>query len=254
MAPGRAGCHPARMAGGLHLSYVAFFGRTLSEYLEMFALPLEELRRGSTLDCPSGPDSFVAEACDTGCAVTGCDPMYALEPAALAASARENLAESFRVIDDQRDRLSFRDYEAFKRAKVEALDAFLVDYAAHRDRYVAASLPVLSFPDRAFDRVLAANFLFAYANTEYGGLYDGREFDLDFHLRSVTDICRVARREIRFSPVGSFDPPPRPHAYRDPVRAHLERLGWTTALVPSGYQSGLADFNDVLVARREGAA
>ena len=238
------------MPGGLHIPFVAFFGRTLAEYLEMFALDLGELRAGTTLDCPSGPDSFVAEACALGCAVSGVDPMYAHDPPDLAGRARANLDESFAHIDAQLDRLSFRDYPAFKCAKYDALGAFLRDYAANRARYIAASLPVLPFADRSFDRVLAANFLFTYANTEFGGLYDGREFDLDFHLQSVTEIARVARSEIRLTPMGSFDPPPRPHAYRDAVRARLEELGWRTELVRSSYQSGLAEFNDVLVARR----
>ena len=216
----------------------------------MFAISADELRAGTTLDCPSGPDSFIAEACALGCDVAGIDPMYAHEPQELATRARANLDESFVHIDAQLERLTFRDYPAFKRAKYEALDAFLRDYAANRGRYIAASLPVLPFADRSFDRVLAANFLFTYANTEFGGLYDGREFDLDFHLQSVTEIARVARSEIRLTPMGSFDPPPRPHAFRDAVRARLEELGWRTELVRSSYQSGLAGFNDVLVARR----
>lgn len=238
------------MPAGLHLPFVAFFGRTLAEYLEMFAVSIEDLRQGTTLDCPSGPDSFVAEACALGCAVRGIDPMFAHEPAELAARARRNLDESFTHIDAQLERLAFRDYAAFKRDKYSALDAFLRDFAANRARYIAANLPSLPFADGTFDRVLAANFLFTYANTDFGGLYDGREFDLDFHLASVTEIARVARREIRLTPTGSFDPPPRPHAYRDAVRARLEELGWRTELVPSTYQSGLKDFNDVLVATR----
>jgi hypothetical protein len=238
------------MTSGLRLPHVAFFGRTLAEYLEMFAISLDELRDGTTLDCPSGPDSFVAEACALGCEVSGVDPMYAYEPDALATRARRNLDASFVHIDAQRERLTFRDYDSFKRAKYEALDAFLRDYAEHRMRYLAASLPALPIADRSFDRVLAANFLFSYANTEFGGLYEGREFDLEFHLASVEEISRITRREIRLVPMGSFDPPPRPHSYRDPVSEHLERLGWATSLVPSSYQSGLAGFSDVLVARR----
>lgn len=240
------------MSAGLHIPFVAFFGRTLPEYLEMFSISLEELRVGTTLDCPSGPDSFVAEACDAGCHVSGCDPMYAWSPDELRRRGRANLDDSFRSIDAQVDRLTFRDYAAFKQAKYDAIARFASDYERHHGsgRYIAASLPALPFADRSFDRILAANFLFTYANTRHGGLYEGEEFDLDFHLRSVEELARVARREIRLAPMGSFDPPPRPHAFRDPVRARLEELGWTTELVRSSYQSGLADFNDLLLARR----
>ena len=62
------------MPTGLHLPYVAFFGRTLAEYLDMFCISLDQLREGSTLDCPSGPDSFVAEACAAGCDAVGGAP------------------------------------------------------------------------------------------------------------------------------------------------------------------------------------
>ena len=122
------------MTGGLLMSDVAFFGRTLAEYLEMFAITLDELREGTTLDCPSGPDSFVAEACAAGCQVSGVDPMYTFEPDELMTAARDNLDVCFTQIDAQRDKLTFRDYDAFKRAKYEALEIFLRDDALHRSR------------------------------------------------------------------------------------------------------------------------
>ena len=42
-----------------HLKQVAFFGRTLAEYLKMFSLDLEALRGVKILDVASGPGSFV---------------------------------------------------------------------------------------------------------------------------------------------------------------------------------------------------
>lgn len=246
------------MPAGFHIPFVAFFGRTLAECLDMFALSADELRGTTTLDCPSGPDSFVAEGCDAGLSITGCDPMFAHEPAELARLARANVERCLSEIESQNraeaGTLVFRDYAAFRAAKLDALERFLADYAANRHRYVAARLPDLPFADGSFDRVCAANFLLTYAPRAAGGLYDGEEFDLAFHLRSVESIARIARREIRIAPMGSFDPPPRPHAYRDPIRARLEALGWRTELVPSGLDSGLASFNDLLIARRRGAA
>lgn len=240
------------MPRGFRIPFVAFFGRTLEEYLAMFAIARDDLAHGPVLDCPSGPDSFVAEARAAGFDATGCDPMYALAPDELAERGRANIEAAFAAIDAQRDTLVFSDLERFRASKRDALERFLADYRAHRDdgRYRAASLPSLPFADRSFDLVLAANFLFSYANARHGGLYEGEEFDLDFHLRSVTEIARVASREIRLVPMGSFDPPARPHDFRDPVRAHLESLGFATELVPSHHDAGLAGFNDVLVARR----
>lgn len=240
------------MSGGLRLSQVEFFGRTLAECLDMFALSVEELRTGRTLDCPSGPDSFVAEANDAGCEVVGIDPQFACSPEELRFLGLDSLARCEQMIRDRPEALTFRDVDAFLRAKHDALERFLADYEAHRGdgRYVAASLPRLPFADRSFDRVCAANFLFSYAPIEAGGLYEGHEFDLPFHLRAIEEIARIARHEIRLVPMGSFDPPPRPHAYRDPAIARLRELGFTVELVPTRFDSGLAAFNDVLVARR----
>jgi len=235
---------------GFHIPWVAFFGRTLAEYLAMFAIDLDELRRGSTLDCPSGPDSFVAEAREAGCDVLGCDPLYALDPDALEAGARANVNDCLAAIESQEGALVFADYAAFRRSKLEALDRFLDDYRRHRESYVAASLPGLPFGDGSFDRVLGANFLFAYAHASHGGLYEGSEFDLDFHLRSVEGMARVARSEIRLVPMGSFSPPPRPHDFREPVAEHLRGLGFRVHFEPARYDSGLGAFDDVLVARR----
>ena len=56
-----AGANP-----GFHIPWVAFFGRTLAEYLAMFARGLDGLRLGSTPDCPSGLDRFLAGARSLG--------------------------------------------------------------------------------------------------------------------------------------------------------------------------------------------
>jgi hypothetical protein len=147
---------------GFHLPAVAFFGRTLEEYLAMFAIAPDDLARGRVLDCPSGPDSFVAEACALGFDATGCDPMYALPPDELAERGRANVEACLAAIDAQRDTLVFAEFERFRDAKRDALERFPADYRAHHGdgRYRAASLPALPFADRSFDLVLAANFLF----------------------------------------------------------------------------------------------
>jgi hypothetical protein len=235
---------------GFRLPWVAFFGRTLAEYLCMFVVDIDELRVGTTLDCPSGPDSFVADARAAGCEVTGCDPMYSLAPEEILSRGRDNVDRCLAAIEAQPGALTFSDYDAFKRAKYDALLGFVADYARHREAYVPATLPALPFADHSFDRVLGANFLFAYASLADGGLYEGTEFDLEFHLRSIREIARVARHEIRLSPMGTFSPPPRPHPYREPAAELLRTLGFAVEFRPSEFDSGLAGFNDVLVASR----
>ena len=60
------------------LDRVAFYGRTMSEYLMMFGLDdVTSLKKHDTiLDCPSGSSSFVAEAVELGINAVGCDPLF----------------------------------------------------------------------------------------------------------------------------------------------------------------------------------
>ena len=61
------------------LDKVAFYGRTLLEYLKMFHIDdINHLKRyNKILDCPSGASSFVAEANNRYAINTiGCDPLF----------------------------------------------------------------------------------------------------------------------------------------------------------------------------------
>jgi hypothetical protein len=63
----------------LKLDRIAFYGRTLGEYLLMFGInDIASLERYNTiLDCPSGASSFVAEAnTEHGIQAIGCDRLF----------------------------------------------------------------------------------------------------------------------------------------------------------------------------------
>jgi hypothetical protein len=53
-----------------------FYGRTFSQYIDMFDLNVLDLKNSKILDVPSGPASFVSEATRKGMNVIGIDPMY----------------------------------------------------------------------------------------------------------------------------------------------------------------------------------
>jgi hypothetical protein len=76
------------------LEGIAFFGRTLNEYLGMFAISLDELKGKKILDCPSGPASFIAEATKLGIEAIGCDPLYVADYQQLADKARNDIIQS----------------------------------------------------------------------------------------------------------------------------------------------------------------
>ncbi len=241
------------------LRSVAFFGRTLAEYLEMFALDLDELRGRRILDVASGPGSFVAEALAVGLDVTGCDPIYAQDTAMITAQGKRDIDACREQIRRNPGVLVYEDIEKFYAEKYSALERFAADFR-HRSgesRYLAGALPVLPFEDGSFDLVLSANFLMVYAPLADGGMHDGDGFGLAFHSRAFRELARVTRRELRVPGMHTWSQPPKQHPYCEPLMAELEALGFAVELVPSHYDDGCQagdregkPVNGVLVARR----
>lgn len=238
------------------LRSVAFFGRTLAEYLQMFSLDLAELRGQKILDVASGPGSFIAEALDLGFDATGCDPMYSGDPEAITAQGKADIDACREQIRRNPGVLVYDDVDAFYAAKYAALERFAADFRRQRNtgRYVAGALPELPFAEGTFDLVLTGNFLLVYAPLEDGGMHAGRDFGLDFHLRSVTELARVTRGEIRIPGMHTWTQPPERHPYCGPMIDRLKGMGLKVALVQSHYDDGCSavtpSCNQVLVARR----
>lgn len=247
-------------AGRFRLRQVAFFGRTLDEYLEMFALDLGALRGRRVLDVASGPGSFVAECLARGLDVTGCDPQYARDADAIVAQGRADVDACREQIRRNPESLQYADIDAFYRAKHVALDRFSADFRSRggEGRYVTGCLPALPFADRAFDLVLSANLLMIYAPLADGGMHDGFDFDLDFHLRAVTELARVARHEVRIPGMHTWGRMPVSHPYCEPMMAQFENAGYRVELVASRYDDGASILNPasnrILVATRSAPA
>jgi hypothetical protein len=230
---------------------VSFFGRTFDEYMQMFALHEAALRGLQVLDCPSGPDSFVAVANARGLQVTGCDPVFGGGADELRARAKANIEATFDALARATNPFTFRDPAKFRQDKFDALDAFVADYRTHgATRYVHAALPALPFTDRSYDLVLSSHFLFCYASVEDGGMLDHAEFDPGFHLKSIRELTRVARREVRMTPTHAMHLPPRHHPYLEAAMHEFRALGFDARLEPSTYDDGFAPLVEVLVATR----
>jgi len=69
---------------------------------------------------------------------------------------------------------------------------FLSDFeqGLEEGRYSAAELPKLPFEDTSFDLALCSHFLFLYSE----------HLDLDFHIKAISEMLRVAS-EVRIFPV-----------------------------------------------------
>jgi hypothetical protein len=176
---------------------VAFIGRTLDEYRQMFDLDLEAWAGQRVLDCPAGACSFVAAARERGIEATGADRLYDRSAAALAARCTADIDSAMAALDGVEHLYRwtvYDDVDELTSYRQRAASRFLHDYSHRGERYVPAELPSLPFPDGAFDLVLSAHLLF---------LYDDR-LDAAFHHRSVRELLRVGD-QLRVFPLHGFD-------------------------------------------------
>lgn len=237
----RAAATPA-----LDLPTVSFFGRTLAEYSQFFALDLPALRGCDVLDVAAGPSSFAAEACQRRIDAVAVDPFYGAPADDLGARITADYDRMFAQIRAN-PRLfkvgaSPRFFDSIEAAELDrrvAAQRFLNDYAAHfaHGRYVGAALPHLPFFDRTFDLVLCAHLLFVYA----------ARFDFDWHLAACRELVRVSAGEVRIHPL--CGPDGRPYPKLAALRRELKASGIESEVIPVPYEF-FAGTNVTLVLRR----
>ncbi|MFF1903651.1 methyltransferase domain-containing protein [Kitasatospora sp. NPDC058218] len=200
--------------------------RSFDEYRAMFALSDHDLSL-RILDCPGGAASFVAVAGARGTDAVAVDPQYAHGTDRLGALVLKEIDHKHAaLVANASDFLWtwFEDVENYTRLRTEAARTFAADAAARPDRYLAASLPRLPFADRSFDLVLSSHLLFSY----------GAQLDEEFHLNSLIELARVARREVRLFPL-VLHTSDRPYEPLDRIRHELAGHGIATRLQQVDY-------------------
>jgi hypothetical protein len=143
--------------------------------------------RRRILGCGDGPASFNADMTAAGFSVVSCDPLYAFD----ATRIREQFEASIEPLISQ-VRSNLHNYvwsyhqgpDELLRYRKAVLASFSSDYpqGLGQGRYVVGALPTLPFARNQFDLALCSHLLFLYSAT----------LVLDFHLKSVVDLCRVA--------------------------------------------------------------
>jgi len=210
--------------------HVAFFGRSIEEYVEMFDLELDDLKGKRLLDCSAGPAAFACQAANLGIEVVAVDPMYG----ATAEELRRVVDHDTEVVklksNDNRNLLYDEVVAPDERRK--AMEIFLTDFntgkASHR--YVEGCLPNLPFPDATFDMALSSNFLFLYSDIASSGMLTTSKFDYEFHLKSIMELLRIARKELRIYPLRAPGAPE--HAYLPKIMGALKEQGYLVVLQP----------------------
>ena len=176
------------------LDQVVPWGRSFDEYVAMFALSAEDLRR-SFVGCGDGPASFNADLSARGGRIISIDPLYQFSAEQIAT----RIDETYEIVMEQtrRNRHEFvwnliPSVADLGRARMAAMRRFLADYdLGKRDgRYLPASLPSLPFRDCQFDLVLCSHFLFLYSEQR----------SLEFHIASILEMMRVSK-EARIFPL-----------------------------------------------------
>lgn len=162
-----------------------------------------------------------------GADVVAADILYELSGEVLAAKGAADLDELGQgMIGAEDDYVwdEFGDVDGQVRVRTTALQDFIQDYHAHRERYVAATLPHVPFADNQFDTVLSVHFLFCYANLL--GFYH--------HLTTIKELLRVSKDEVRIFPLVSNGGVV--HPYLPELMAELEAFGHKPEVVRVPYE------------------
>lgn len=213
------------------LDEVVPWGRSMEEYRLMFDLSQEDLRK-SILGCGDGPASFNREMTDKGHSVISIDPIYRFSAAKIEQRVQETYAlviEPLHANPDNYIWTQFKDPAHLGRHRLRTMRHFLEDYELGRQegRYLAQSVPNLSFEDSGFDLALCSHFLFLYS----------AQLSYEFHRNAILELCRVAG-ELRIFPL--LDLACRPSRYVSQLVSELSDLNYGVVIqrVPYEFQRG----------------
>ncbi len=209
------------------LEKVVPWGRSLDEYVAMFALDSNDLGK-RILGCGDGPASFNAALTRRSGSVLSIDPIYQFSAAEIAGRIEQTydiVMEQMRQNADEFSWSHIGSIEALGQLRMGAMRDFLADYpqGKHAGRYIPGKLPKLPFNDGAFELALCSHFLFLYSG----------HYDLEFHLMSLRELCRVAR-EVRVFPVMELGSVKSRHV--EAVASELAAEGYRVSLEKVDYE------------------
>ena len=225
---------------GFELADVVPWGRSFDEYLAMFALTADDVKK-PIVGCGDGPASFNAVLTARGGTARSLDPLYAFD----ADEIRRRIDEVVPVVLEQTRQSAgdfvwshIRSIEELRVVRLAAMEQFLADYEhpASRSRYQAGALPTLPYGDGDFALALCSHFLFLYSE----------HLPLQFHVDSIVEMCRVAA-EARIFPLLELGGAESRHLR--PLIDVMRGRGFSTTVVPVPYEFQRGG-NQMLVVRK----
>lgn len=193
----------------------------------MFALSDDDLTK-PILGCGDGPASFNAELTKRGGTIVSVDPLYAYGVDDISKRIEETfdqIIQETRMNVDEFVWENIRTIDELGKVRRKAMLDFLSDYPRGKleSRYIAESVPFLSFSDDSFGLAVVSHFLFLYSD----------HLDLDFHIDTITELCRVCG-ETRVFPLLQLGATPSPHV--EPLSEHFRANGYEVAQVQVPYE------------------
>ncbi len=178
----------------IHYENIVPWGRAYIEYVNMFDLKPDFLSK-KVLGCGDGPAAFNSVGNAFGGNITSIDPIFSLSKKDIEKRINETFGEVINQTKLNADKFNWEMYgsvEALGKIRMKSMLQFLNDFeqGLEEGRYIAAELPNLPFADNTFDLALCSHFLFLYSE----------HLDLDFHLKAIDEMLRVAS-EVRIFPV-----------------------------------------------------
>lgn len=171
----------------MDLSNIVPWGRSYSEYKDMFCLTTDDIKK-AILGCGDGPASFNAELTKMGASVVSIDPTYCFSARQIKSRISEVYDEIMPQMESTKDNYiwdSIPSVTDLGNIRMAAMNEFLADYeqGKRQQRYLHASLPDLPFEDNQFDLALCSHYLFLYSE----------HVNLQQHIDSLIELTRVVK-------------------------------------------------------------
>jgi len=212
----------------MKLENVVPWGRNLEEYQNMFQLSEENLH-SKILGCGDGPSSFNFEVTKLGGNIISIDPIYQFTKDEI----QQRVDETSSVVSEQLKQnqndfvwKNIKSVDELIDIRLTAMNNFIKDYenGKYEKRYIHNELPKLSFDNDSFDLVLSSHFLFLYSE----------HFDLQFHINSILEMCRVSKDEVKIFPL--LDLKNKKSEYIEPVLEILKEKYFETNIIKTDYE------------------
>ncbi len=212
----------------MKLENVVPWGRNLNEYKKIFVLSEEDLKL-RILGCGDGPSSFNFEVTQQNGDITSIDPIYQFTKDEIQEridKTSKTVSEQLRINQDDFIWKNIKSVDELIDIRLTAMNDFIQDYQTGKatGRYIHKELPKLTFDNDSFDLVLSSHFLFLYSE----------HFDLQFHIDSILEMCRVAKKEVRIFPL--LDLKNNKSEYLKPILETLSNKGFKTEIVKTDYE------------------